>query len=202
MIELVGHQQRLLIRYRANHAHVRHIAGREDQRPFAPGERGELGFERLVFDAVARYQVRGSAADTEARGGRRERAHHLGVTAEPEVVVTAEVDQVVTRHHAPRAFEIALLEVGERGLQRCRVALHAAPGRAGAWECEQSGPWTCGSDPAGVNGSMPRRVSSARSRATSGLPVVSSFSPKKMELAPARKQSACNSSLIASRPAE
>ena len=115
------------------------------------------------------------------------RAHDLGMSAEPQVIVTAEIDQVIVRHHAPRAPEVALLEVGERRLQRCRVALHAAPGRAGACECAQSGPCTCGASPdaapsaatspGGVKGTIPSRVSSARSRATSGLPVVRSFSP-------------------------
>jgi hypothetical protein len=35
-----------------------------------------------------------------------------------------------------------MLEIRERGVQRCRVALHAAPGRAGAWPWAQSGPCT------------------------------------------------------------
>ena len=43
---------------------------------------------------------------------------------------------------------------------------------------------------------------SLRSACMAGLGVVRSFSPKKIEFAPARKQRACNSSLIASRPAE
>ena len=48
----------------------------------------------------------------------------------------------------------------------------------------------------------PASRSSARSASTSGLPVVSSFSPKKTELAPARKQSICASRVSASRPAD
>ena len=50
-------------------------------------------------------------------------------------------------------------------------------------------------------GVMPSRSNSASSAATSGFPVVSSFSPWKIEFAPATKHSACSSSLISARPA-
>ena len=61
---------------------------------------------------------------------------------------------------------------------------------------------------AGINvccggiGEIPRRSNRRWSRSASGLAVVSSFGPMKIELAPARKHSACNSSFICSRPAE
>jgi RNA polymerase sigma-70 factor (ECF subfamily) len=48
----------------------------------------------------------------------------------------------------------------------------------------------------------PVRSRSPLSLSQDGLPVVSSFSPKKIELAPAMKQSTCASSLICMRPAD
>ncbi len=49
---------------------------------------------------------------------------------------------------------------------------------------------------------MPRRAEQRLSLSSAGLPAVSSVSPTKIEFAPAKKQSACNSSLIDVRPAE
>src|ERR1700724_1212487 len=49
---------------------------------------------------------------------------------------------------------------------------------------------------------MPRRPSRLASRSVCGFLVVSSTSPMKMELAPATKHSACNSSVIYWRPAD
>src|SRR6266700_3231222 len=49
---------------------------------------------------------------------------------------------------------------------------------------------------------MPRRPSSLASRSVCGFLVVSRTSPMKMELAPATKHSACNSSVIYCRPAD
>ena len=61
-----------------------------------------------------------------------ERAYDLGMIRQAEVVVAAKVDAARrASHHAARALQMALLEIGERRLQRCRVALHAAVGRAG-----------------------------------------------------------------------
>src|SRR6185436_14810996 len=178
MIELVRHNSGVLFRQSANHAHVGHVARGEDERALAPGERRELFLERLVFGSVPGHEVRGAAADAVFFGGADECTHDLRMVLETEIVVTAKVDR---RAGVDASFplEAALLEVGERGLQRCRVALHAAPGRAGAWSCAQPGPWTCSSRPrpGGTRGSIPSRCISARSRATSGLPVVSSFSP-------------------------
>src|SRR5688572_29035858 len=132
---------------------------------------------------MTRHQVGGTAANAMLRSRLGKRAQDFRMVLQAEVVVAAEVGQAGRNSEAPPAREAALLEVGERGLQRCRVALHAA--RAG--ECEQPGPCTCGSAsagmsgalvrPGGTSGAMPSRVISARSRATSGLPVVSSFSP-------------------------
>src|SRR5205807_8166462 len=54
----------------------------------------------------------------------------------------------------------------------------------------------------GSSGVMPAWWKNAMSCSYPGLPVVSSFSPKKMEFAPARMQRSCASSLICRRPAE
>ena len=53
-----------------------------------------------------------------------------------------------------------------------------------------------------VSASSSRPVNRAASSSCSGLGVVSSFPPTKMELAPARKHRACISALIVSRPAD
>src|SRR5690606_36105022 len=63
------------------------------------------------------------------------------------------------------------------------------------WSWPGASTWTC-------IARRPRRWNRAWSWATSGLPVVNSFSPWKIELAPAAKQSACSSSDICSRPAD
>jgi len=52
------------------------------------------------------------------------------------------------------------------------------------------------------SGCIPSRSINWRSCCVSGLSVVSSFSPIKMELAPARKHSACTASPSSCRPAE
>ena len=49
---------------------------------------------------------------------------------------------------------------------------------------------------------MPSLAIRVASRSWPGFFVVSSLSPRKIELAPARKHSACSSSLICSRPAD
>src|SRR5262245_32435415 len=131
--------------------------------------------------------MRCATADTISRGRVDEGAGDGGMIREAEIIVAAEVDQPLGHADAARAFELPLLEIGEGGSQRCRVALHACTGRGVSCECEQSGPCTCGTvslsvaavaaSPGGTRGWIPRRVMSARSRATSGLPVVSSFSP-------------------------
>src|SRR6186713_2125203 len=96
-----------------------------------------------MLDPMAGDEMRSTAADPVFFGGGNEGTHHLGMVREPEIIVTAEVDETRARHQPARAFEVALLEVGERFLQRCRVALHAAPGRGAT--CEQPGPCTCSS---------------------------------------------------------
>src|SRR5215203_3441858 len=123
--------------------------------------------------------MRGAAAHTLRFRGDHKCTDDLGMIRKPEVIVAAEVDEARAWHPPARAFEVALFEVGERCLQRCRVALHAEPGRGAG--CEQPGPctWPAGSSvgspaaaraarPGGTSGSIPSRASSARSRATSG----------------------------------
>jgi hypothetical protein len=48
--------------------------------------------------------------------GRRilERADHLGMSTQPEVVVAAEIDDAGAKTHSTRASQMALLEIGER----------------------------------------------------------------------------------------
>ena len=182
MIELVRDNSGVLIRQRADDAHVGHVAGGENQRLFAAGERRELLFQRLVLGPVAGDQVRGAAAHAVLRRGfrgTRERRPDAARARGSRCCRSrrrrrASVD-------APRAPQVALLEVGERRLQRCRVALHAAPGagacarassrgraRARRSACARS--LRAGGEPrGGTSGSMPRRANSARSRATSGI---------------------------------
>src|SRR5437870_287293 len=54
----------------------------------------------------------------------------------------------------------------------------------------------------GQSASRPSRWNSFRSASSSGLQAVSKVSPTKIEFAPAKKQSACISSVIAERPAD
>src|SRR5690606_29960126 len=102
--------------------------------------------------------------------------------------------------HAPARGPVALL--AQRGDALARVgALHGGQAASAMDACTAPRPPSAGAPPTGI-GTRPSRSNSASSFATSGLPVVSSFSPWKIELAPAAKHSACSSSLIVSRPAD
>ena len=73
--------------------YVRHVARREQQRPFVAREGGELVLEGMMLAAVAAHEVRGAAADAPAARAGAGRVDQRRVVGQAEVVVAAEADQ-------------------------------------------------------------------------------------------------------------
>src|SRR6185437_9860143 len=78
---------------RGHDTEVRHVAGREQKRPLAAGESGQLFLERGVLLPVAADEVRGATAGAASRRALRNCRGECRVRREPEVIVAAEVDQ-------------------------------------------------------------------------------------------------------------
>ncbi len=160
----------------AEHTEIGHVAGREQQRPLPPGKGREFRFELLVRCAVPGDQVCRAAPRAKLRAHRLQRRDDLRMPRQPQVIVAAEHAQRLPVHeHASAiagrriALDDAPLPALRRGGKRCECGADVSA--VGAQECASD------SVHGGARGRMPSRASSARSRATSGLPVVSSFSP-------------------------
>src|SRR5439155_10146999 len=78
---------------RSEHREVRHVAGREDERPLAMREGRELLLEELVLGAVPGDEMGGAAPGARARGARAHGRSERRVTREPEVIIAREVDE-------------------------------------------------------------------------------------------------------------
>ena len=172
VVQAIAVDRRLARGERRDQAEVRHVAGREQDRPLAPGPGGEFLLERLVLRLVAGDQVRGAGADAvHARRG-DESLDDPRMRGEAEVVVAAEVHagpavehdvggvRVAAAHRAPLPAQAAGIEVRERRPEGDRCDRHRPQPLAGAG-----------------SGRMPSRPNRASSLAVSGLPVVRSFSP-------------------------
>ena len=167
-----------------------------------PSKRGERAPRaRRCAVGVAHHQPRGARADAAALERRAAPARaSRGSRGEPEVVVRGEVDERLARRRGPPGPAASSSGSSERGAARARPSVGQLLARPGVGR--PSSRAAGASRPAAPAAGCPRLSSSAMSSAYSGLPVVSSFSPKKIELAPAIMQSSCASWLICIRPAD
>ena len=92
VIELVAEDRGAARRERAGQAEIRHVAGREDECPFAPGESREFLLERLMLRLVTGDQVRGARADAVHARGADEGLDDLRMRGKPQVIIAAEID--------------------------------------------------------------------------------------------------------------
>src|SRR5262249_33577870 len=151
------------------------VAGVEDERGVGALEAGGGFFQRAMGREVSGDQPRRTRAGEVLFERGLERRHQLRVGGEPEVVVGAEVDQPLLAVDD----DLGAVARGERleraqepaRFQRAQVLFRPGGGQVARHSC---GGWTLGS-----SGAMPAFFSSAMSSSKSGLPVVSSLSPKK-----------------------
>ena len=169
---------------------VREVAGRERERAgrgARPYESRELGFERGMRREVAADEMRRRRSRAPACGAVARRRDDLGMIREAEVIVAREGDElpaVDDDARARRRLERAPAPLQSGGRERREVAFERGDSRR---------------HDAGVSPSL---ASSERSASTSGLSVVRSLSPWKIELAPARKHNAWIPSPSSRRPAD
>ena len=130
MIELVPEDRGALSGKRPDQAEIRHVAGRENERPLAPGIGREFLLERSVFCLMTGDQVRGACADAVEARGSNEGFDDFWMRGEAEVVVAAEIDTKLaveldvrgsgraTAYGAPLPLQVACLEFREQRPQR------------------------------------------------------------------------------------
>ena len=90
MIELVGEHFVVAPAQRRDHADIRHVTGREQQRARIADEVARAPLRALVGAIVAVEQMRGACADAEARGAFTGRLDHSRIGREPEIIVGGE----------------------------------------------------------------------------------------------------------------
>jgi hypothetical protein len=95
---------------RAEHAEVRHVAAREQQRALAAREGRELGFERVMLEDCGRSPDAPRRRRSRAAACTRRRLDQRRVRAQAQIVVAAEIQQ------------LAAIDTYALGLRRGRVA--------------------------------------------------------------------------------
>ena len=170
----------------AREAEVGHVAGGEQQRPLAADERSERFLQRVVLAVMAGDQVRGAAAHAAGLGCTHAGLGHARVMRQAEIVVRTEGQAVAAIHREPYArgagFDDAPAAVQPLCVERSQPRRQQRGGQVGSHACTETpagAAWPVGGASASpaASGRSPRRANSWRSWATSGLPVVSSFSP-------------------------
>ena len=155
---------RIAVGERREDAEVGSVAAAKEEGAWQDAEFGEALLRRMVRAEVAADEGRSAGAHAALVDGAVSRRPQRRMVGEPEVVVAGKVD-----HGAPvladsrslrriddaaNALQVAALQIGEALGQPSREAAHRRQA-----------------------GSRPSAANSASSRATSGLPVVRSFSP-------------------------
>src|SRR5229473_3099303 len=140
-------------------------------------------FARRREDRLTRAQLLFLAAHLRDDGAVDHRVDLVTAGVGVRLLGLARLEAIDVEEHALRLEEVHLVQLfrGERPTPRAERRYFHVRGSSGA---------------------TPASWKRAMSRSYSGLPVVSSFSPKKTEFAPAIMQRSCASSLICSRPAE
>src|SRR5216684_3303075 len=140
-------------------------------------------FARRRADRLTRAQLLFLAAHLRDDGAVDHRVDLVTAGVGVRLLGLARLEAIDVEEHALRLEEVHLVQLfrGERPTPRAERRYFHVRGSSGA---------------------TPASWKRAMSRSYSGLPVVSSFSPKKTEFAPAIMQRSCASSLICSRPAE
>src|SRR6185437_6232671 len=95
---------------------VRHVAGREEERPLPTGECGERLLEALVLDTMAGHEMRGAAADAPVAGRIAKRGADGWMPAQTQIVVAAKVDEPPALDHDLRRIR--------PGARKFRETLH------------------------------------------------------------------------------
>ena len=183
MDQLVVHDEVAALRQRREKRQIGNESAAEEQRAFRPKESGGLRLQRLVLPVIAAQQPGCASADRHVALNRGAcRVLQLTRRGEAEIVVGGEIGawNAVSARRRPASRE---------GLERPLMALTVHR--------------SCSPEPvsssSGLRPSLSKRPASLSSP---GLSAVSSVSPTKIELAPAKKHSACVSSLICVRPAD
>ena len=167
----------------AEQTDIRGIAGVEIQSRFRARELRELGLELLPKSPHCRKAAASRWNPRRSPGQRvRDRFSQPRIVRETEVIVGAEIDAL----HHPEAPEL--------GCRREGIEFRLQPAK-------EIANWRFGHFLARSMARRPRSRNSRSSSSRSGFGVVSSFSPTKMEFAPARKHSAAASRVRERRPA-
>jgi len=187
VVPLVLHAQVAGLQQALQDREVGLVAAREEQRPLVAQPLGGLALEGGVQGVVARDQRRAAAAEAVPGGGLAQGADRLGGSGEAQVVVAAELQQraAIDHHaralgaldHAPPALRVAAPTLRLRGGQPLVPAWsrHGSQAARGAGQAMSA--CTVFDVSTTAIGFKPRRANRAWSASTSGLPVVSSFSP-------------------------
>src|SRR5512146_3139973 len=164
MVEFVREYGVALAGQRLHHAEVGHVAGGKQQRGWLADESGELLFELVMRLEMPAHQMRRTGADAPLLRTLLQRAYQLRMLGQTEVVVAAEGKIALAVHDDMRRL---------RRFQRAAAAQQPKR-RALIQLALQCSKWhQCLS----MSGYRPSFFISARSRSTSGLPVVSNWSP-------------------------
>ena len=128
VVELVLHAHIAWAKQRLQHAEVRHVAGGEQQRTFAPGPLGQCLFQLGMLGAMTADQVCRRAADTFFPRATDQRVDQLRVPGQAEVVVAAERQQTPATDLQPWA--IRMLDRAQPAQQLGALAFGRAGGKA------------------------------------------------------------------------
>ena len=177
VVPLVGQDEVVGRNDRLQQADVGGVSRAEQQRGLGAGEGGEPLLDALEDFVMSAQQARAARPGRKIRRAPRASPRQSRVAGEAEVVVRDEIDAAAAAASAAEGRRAAarLSMAAKRSSNSCRAVMPET-------QAEPS--------------------HELLSSSTVGLGEVSSFSPEKIELAPATKQSACASSDSASRPAD
>ncbi|EAU66596.1 hypothetical protein STIAU_3593 [Stigmatella aurantiaca DW4/3-1] len=181
-------------------------AGVEEEDGLGTLKGGQPGLQAPMGHGIPHHQTAGAGAHTVLLEGGGGGGAQRGRSGQAQVIVGREVDEHFSAHAHQRALGgLQRLQGAAQPSRRQGLQVLLGPGRGRPRPCRQGirlRREAHSRDTSGARGWMPAFSSKAMSRVYSGLPVVSSFSPKKSELAPASMHRSCASSFICMRPAD